>query len=266
MTQDAVERKDQRGVLAPHPVLHRFYGGAEERQPVVNSLFDESARHYDSITTWMSFGTGTRYRREVLQRNGVGRGSRVLDIACGTGQVAAAASELVGPEGLVLGVDPSRAMREVAEQRRGIRTIAGTSELLPVDSASFDFVTMGYALRHSANLAATFGEMRRVLKPGGRAVVLEITPPEGTVARTLLKAYLKHVVPPLTLVITRSFAAKRLMDYYWESIEQCVRPKAILDAMSGAGFEAPTRHRTLGVLNEYVAVAPACDEAVAAHV
>jgi len=88
-----------------------------ERQTVVNRLFDDTARHYDRVTGWMSFGTGARYRRDVLRRSGVGAGSRVLDVACGTGQVAAAALRLVGPDGVVVGVDPSRGMRRVAEAR-----------------------------------------------------------------------------------------------------------------------------------------------------
>lgn len=242
--------------LAPHPVLDRYYAEPGQRQAVVNRLFDDTARHYDRITALMSGGTGARYRRAVLQRVGVGPGSRVLDIACGTGQVSAAAVELVGPRGVVVGVDPSEGMRRVAETRRGIRTCAGTAERLPVDDRSFDVVVMGYALRHASDLIAAFREMHRVLRPGGTVVILEITPPESALARAALKLYLKRIVPPASLLVTGSPRSMELMSYYWDSIEQCVSPAAILDAMAHANLRNPTRHRTLGIFNEYVATAP----------
>jgi demethylmenaquinone methyltransferase / 2-methoxy-6-polyprenyl-1,4-benzoquinol methylase len=246
----------QSTAVAPHEVLTRFYERPEERQGVVSALFDDTAHHYDRITSLMSLGTGARYRREVLTRIGVREGSRVLDVACGTGQVSAAALRLVGPSGQVVGVDPSEGMRRVAESRRAIRTLPGTADRLPVADASFDVVVMGYALRHAADLLAAFREMRRALRPGGMVAILEITPPEGRLSRSLLKFYLKTLVPPATLLVTGSRRAMELMNYYWDSIERCVHPDAILDAMRRAGLERPTRHRTLGVLNEYVASAP----------
>lgn len=249
------ETRDTPG-LAPHPVLERYYERPEERQEVVNHLFDDTARHYDRITGLMSFGSGARYRLDVLKRIGVGPGSRVLDVACGTGQVSAAALRLVAPTGAVVGVDPSEGMRRVAEARRGIRVLEGTANRLPVEDGSFDFVVMGYAMRHAADLIAAFREMRRVLRPGGTVAILEITPPENRVARAILKVYLKHIVPPASLLVTGSRRAMELMSYYWDSIEQCVSPALILDAMAKAGLERPERHRTIGIFNEYVARAP----------
>lgn len=248
--------------LPPHPVLADYYRAPEQRQGVVNRLFDDTARHYDRITWLMSGGTGARYRRDVLSRIGVRAGSRVLDVACGTGQVSAAAIELVGPRGLVLGVDPSAGMRRVAESRRGLRVLEGTADRLPVENASFDFVVMGYAMRHASDLLAAFGEMRRVLRPGGTVAILEITPPTSAAARAALKVYLKHIVPPVSLLVTGSRRAMELMSYYWESIEKCVEPALILDAMTRAGLEAAARHRTMGIFNEYVARAPGGDAGV----
>jgi demethylmenaquinone methyltransferase/2-methoxy-6-polyprenyl-1,4-benzoquinol methylase len=242
--------------LAPHPVLDRYYAEPAERQAVVNSLFDDTARHYDRITSLMSFGTGGMYRREVLRRVGVRAGSRVLDIACGTGQVSAAALRLVGPTGLVIGVDPSEGMRRVAERRRKIRVLEGTAEHLPVESGSFDVVVMGYALRHVSDLIAAFTEMKRALRPGGTVAILEITAPEGRIARALLKAYLKHIVPPASLLVTGSRRSMELMSYYWDSIEQCVRPSLILEAMAEAGLQNPTRSQTISIFNEYISTAP----------
>jgi len=242
-------------------VLGGFYAAPEQRQAVVDGLFEDSAKHYDRITSLMGLGTGVYYRRSVLRRIGVRPGSRVLDVACGTGQVAAAAMGLVGSAGKVLGVDPSAGMRAVAEKRRGIRTLTGTADRLPVEDRSQDFVVMGYALRHVSDLIAAFREMHRVLRPGGTVAILEIAPPEGRLACAMLKAYLKHVVPPMSLLVTASRPAMTLMSYYWQSIEECVRPEEILGAMSEAGLENPVRHRTLGIFNEYIARAAAREPA-----
>ncbi len=238
-------------------MLNRFHGDPGDRQAVVNRLFDDTARHYDRITGLMSLGTGARYRRDVLRRIGVGAGFRVLDVACGTGQVSAAALRLVGPGGTVLGVDPSEGMRRVAESR-GIRTVAGVAERLPVRDGAFDAVVMGYALRHVSDLIAAFREMRRVLRPGGTVAVLEITSPapQAVVRRALLRLYLKHLVPMASLLATGNRRAMDLMRYYWESIERCVAPPTILGAMKDAGLVSPAHHRTLGILSEYTAVAP----------
>ena len=103
--------------LPPHPVLRHFYESAGERQQVVTAMFDDAAVHYDRVTTLMSLGAGARYRRQSLQRVGVASGSRVLDVACGTGQLSEAAIRVVGSTGSVIGVDPSFEMRRVAETR-----------------------------------------------------------------------------------------------------------------------------------------------------
>lgn len=237
---------------APHPVLERFYHRPDERQAVVNGLFDDASPSYDRITSLMSFGTGGWYRRDALRRWGVGPGSRVLDVASGTGQVAAAAMRLSGPEGLVLGVDPSAGMRRVAAQR-GCRVVEGTAERLPVDDASFDLVVMGYALRHVSDLVAAFAEMRRALRPGGRVLILEVTRPESNAARWLLRLYLRGVVPMASLLLTANRRAMELMRYYWESIDRCVPPGAILSAMERSGLRDAAVRRSMGVLTEYTA-------------
>lgn len=247
---------DETASLPPHPVLRSYYESPDDRQAVVNGMFDETAVHYDRVTGLMSFWTGGPYRRFVLKRAGVQEGSRVLDVACGTGQVSAAAKRLVGSSGTVLGVDPSEGMRAVAEARRGIQTVAGTADNLPVEDASFDFVLMGYALRHVADLRTSFEEMRRVLKPGGKVVILEIIAPQKPISRALVKFYLHRIVPPVSMVVTRSRKAKQLMEYYWESIDQCVRPEVILDALGEAGLKDATREGSMRFLSEYVATAP----------
>lgn len=238
---------------------------------MVNELFDDTAAHYDRITGLMSLGSGARYRREVLEQAGIGPGMRVLDVACGTGQVAEAAVGLVGsvvPGGEVVGVDPSAGMRKVAVEKiarlrerdaelAAFEAMAGGAEALPFEDASFDAVTMGYALRHVPDLGVAFREMRRVLRPGGRVLVMEISAPENPLLRWPLKAYMRGVVPPLSRVLTGDPRSHKLMAYYWDTMEHCVPPAAILAAMAEAGFEAPERRRLWGMFSNYFATTPA---------
>jgi demethylmenaquinone methyltransferase/2-methoxy-6-polyprenyl-1,4-benzoquinol methylase len=237
--------------LRPHPTLDRYYSRDSERPAVVSDLFDEGAPYYEWICRVMSFGTGEQYRKQALKDAGLVPGMRVLDVATGTGLVLRAAVEMSGTTGLAVGLDPSRGM--LSECRKGCAAalFQGRGEHLPFADASFDMVSMGYALRHVADLRALFAEYRRVLKPGGRVLVLEITQPDSPVARWLNRFYLRTVVPTVARIGTRAAAASRMMDYFWDTIETCVPPDVILDALRDTGFPNATRRVTGGVLSEY---------------
>lgn len=240
--------------LPPHPVLPGHYRCAEERIGYIRPLFDKSAPYYDRINAWMSLATGTRYRRAALVRAGLGPGQQVLDLACGTGVLARHALDLVGPAGSVLALDPSLPM--LAEARgRGITTLAaGIGESLPLRSESIDFISMGYALRHVADLRLAFAELRRVLRPGGRLLILEMVPPRAPLPRALSRIYLKYLVPSLTTLVTGNPRARRLMEYYWETVDRCVPPELIMEALRTAGFTEVWRTVQFGLLTEYHAV------------
>lgn len=241
---------------APHPTLDKHYGRPEDRQEYVDALFDTAAPHYDWICQVMSFGSGQLYRKQALQRLGLRPGMRVLDVATGTGPVARAAGEILGDPMAVTGLDPSAGMLGQARQVVKGPLVQGRGEALPFASGRFDVVSMGYALRHVPDLAATFREYHRVLKPGGRTLVLEISRPRSRPAYWATRFYMRTVVPFVTRVGTGSQPAVRLMEYYWDTIENCVPPETILDALSQAGFEA--RRNVFGaLLSEYVATRPA---------
>jgi demethylmenaquinone methyltransferase/2-methoxy-6-polyprenyl-1,4-benzoquinol methylase len=106
------------------------------------------------------------------------------------------------------------------------------------------------------DLHATFREYHRVLRPGGRVLILEISRPASKVGCRLARFYLKTMVPLLARLGTGSAAAQRLMAYYWDTIETCVAPAAILEALRAAGFEAERRVEG-GLLSEYTGVKPA---------
>jgi demethylmenaquinone methyltransferase/2-methoxy-6-polyprenyl-1,4-benzoquinol methylase len=227
-----------------------YYADSEAKRRFTGRMFDSSAPDYDRVDRLLALGSGSRYRRQALLRAGLARGMRMLDVAVGTGLVAREAIGVVGDRGCVIGVDPSAGMVAHSEAR-GVALARGRAETLPFAPQSFDFLCMGYALRHLADLQVVFQEFRRVLKPGGRLLLLEITRPEGRVASALLKAYLRGVVPALASLVSRSRDTATLYRYYWDTIEACVPPERIMDTMSAAGFSGVGRSVALGIFSEY---------------
>jgi demethylmenaquinone methyltransferase/2-methoxy-6-polyprenyl-1,4-benzoquinol methylase len=241
----------------PHPVLKKYYARERDRQPFVAALFEGAARYYDRGCAVGSLGTGQAYRRSVLLRSGLRAGARLLDVATGTGLVARCAAQIVGPSGTVVGLDPSGAMLREARKFDAAWLVQGTVEELPFGSEHFDFVSMGYALRHVADLRIALAECLRVLRPGGRLLLLEISQPSTAVGRWVARAYMEKAVPLLTRLLTRSSQAELLMKYHWDTIAECVPPVTILDVLAATGFSDVERRVLGGVLSEYLARKPA---------
>lgn len=225
---------------------------AEARRRFTRRMFDSSARDYDRVDRLLALGSGSWYRRQALLRAGLAPGMHMLDVAVGTGLVAREAVGLVGDRGSVIGVDPSAGMLAQSEAH-GLTLARARAEALPFAAQSFDFLCLGYALRHVADLGAVFGEFRRVLRPGGRLLVLEITRPAGRLAAAALKAYLRGVVPALARVMAGSRDTPALYRYYWDTIEACVPPARILAALAAAGFARVAHGVQLGIFSEYSA-------------
>jgi demethylmenaquinone methyltransferase/2-methoxy-6-polyprenyl-1,4-benzoquinol methylase len=243
-------------VLPPHAPLPRYYSNEEEHERFVRHMFDSTAVDYERVERMLAWGTGSWYRRQALQRAGLQAGMRVVDVGTGTGLLAREALELCGPEGSLIGVDPSPAMMAQA-QLPTAALLQGRAEALPCASASADFLCMGYALRHLSDLDQALAEFRRVLRPGGRLLILEISRPESRLGNALLKGYMRAVVPAAARLITRSADTATLWRYYWDTIEACIAPAEVLEAMRRAGFGDVKRHVELGIFCEYTAVKPA---------
>jgi demethylmenaquinone methyltransferase / 2-methoxy-6-polyprenyl-1,4-benzoquinol methylase len=241
---------------APHPTLTEYYRTAADRDGFVQALFDQAAGSYDRINAAFSLGSGAWYRRRALLRAGLRPGQRMLDVAIGTGLVAREGLRILGRREAVTGLDLSEGM--LAEARRGlaIPLIRARAEALPLADASFDFLSMGYALRHVPDLGAAFAEYRRVLRPGGRLLLLEIGRPEGRLAYRAARFYLGRVVPALSR-LSGGPRAGLMMQYYWDTIDACVPPATILAALADAGFAAPLCETQLGLFRAYMAERPA---------
>jgi demethylmenaquinone methyltransferase/2-methoxy-6-polyprenyl-1,4-benzoquinol methylase len=238
--------------LPPHRPLTEFYPASPLRSHYVSGLFDRAARDYDWMSGLLSLGTDRQYRRHALRQSGLQPGMRVLDVATGTGLVAQAALDLGIAPGDLIGLDPSRGMLEENRKRRAVQLLQGFGEALPFRDSTFDFIAMGYALRHVEDLGCLFAEFNRVLSKHGRVLILEITRPSSTIGFGLMRFYMRRLLPFLTRIGTRHGDSARLMEYYWATIAECVPPASILSALAGAGFTNATRRTRGYILSEYV--------------
>jgi len=200
-------------------------------------MFDRIAPRYDRMNRLLTGGLDQRWRREALARIGVGPGDRVVDVACGTGDLA----ELAARRGArVLAVDFSRGML-VGAARRGVPAslVLGDGARLPVADGVNDAVTCGFALRNFESLAPALAEMARVLRPGGRLAILEVDRPERAWLRAGHGFYFDRVVP-----FVGGLLADRAAYAYLPRSTVYLPPAAELAArLAAAGFERVERIR-----------------------
>lgn len=236
---------------------------AEARLRFVHAGFAAAAAWYDRLNDVFSFGLVTRWRRACLTWCEFRPGLALLDIATGTGELVIQAERALNGHGIAVGLDFCREMLSEAERKitgtRGVRVVwvQGRAEALPFRSATFDRVTVGFALRHVHDLGATLSEIARILKPGGRFVVLEFTRPRNRLARFLLLGYLRRVVPPLVGLVSRNRQVMALARYLPQSIAGFVSGGDLSRSIQAAGLTlAGTRQHMAGLVSLCVGVKP----------
>lgn len=200
----------------------------------VVAMFDRIAPHYDAMNTLMTGGMDRLWRRNALDAAGLRPGMRVLDVATGTGGLALGAAERVGPDGEVVGLDPSGEMllraRRAGARRVGTRLtwVQADALSLPFADGTFDAVTIGFGLRNLPDVAAGLREMARVTADGGRVVVLEIAQPSGGVGGLLFRTWFQRVIPRLGALVGSADAYA----YLPESVERYPAPMRIAELMA----------------------------------
>jgi demethylmenaquinone methyltransferase / 2-methoxy-6-polyprenyl-1,4-benzoquinol methylase len=224
--------------------------GEAEKAERVRGVFDSVATRYDLMNDLMSLGIHRLWKRFAMQLTGVRAGQRVLDLASGTGDLAARLAGLVGPDGLVVMSDINAAMlaqgrdRMLDDGRVGnVRYAQINAEALPFPDGTFDCVTIGFGLRNVTHKERALAEMYRVLRPGGRALVLEFSHPTTAPLRAAYDLYSFHVLPRLGRLVADDEASYR---YLAESIRMHPDQQTLKAMMEAAGFERCDVHNLTG--------------------
>lgn len=208
-----------------------------DKRRVVRAMFDRIAPRYDRMNRLLTAGLDQRWRREALHTIGVGPGDRVVDVACGTGDLA----ELAAARGArVLALDFARGMLDGAA-RRGVAAalVLADGARLPVADAWADVVTCGFALRNFESLPPVLAEMARVLRPGGRLAILEVDRPDSALLRAGHGLYFDRVVP-----FVGGLLSDRKAYAYLPQSTCYLPPAAELHALlEASGFAAVERRR-----------------------
>jgi demethylmenaquinone methyltransferase / 2-methoxy-6-polyprenyl-1,4-benzoquinol methylase len=205
----------------------------------VNRMFDRVAGNYDVLNSVMTAGLHHRWRERAADRAELSPGDSALDICCGTGDLTLELARRVAPDGHVVGSDFSEPMLDLAREKAAEHAAAGVrfewadALQLPYDSERFDAVTVGFGVRNLADLDRGLSEMARVLKPGGRAVILEITQPTRPPLSLFYSLWFDRIVPLLG-----SFSSDpEAYSYLPESVRSFPSPRGLAEKMDRAGFE-----------------------------
>jgi len=221
-----------------------------EKAERVRGVFDSVASRYDLMNDLMSFGVHRLWKRFAVELAGVRAGQRVLDLASGTGDLAARFAGLVGPTGAVVMTDINAAMlargrdRLLDEGRGGnVRYAQIDAEALPFPDATFDCASIAFGLRNVTHKERALAEMHRVLRPGGRALVLEFSHPTTRPLQAAYDLYSFQLLPRLGRWVTGDEASYR---YLAESIRVHPDQETLKGMIAAAGFDRCDVHNLTG--------------------
>jgi demethylmenaquinone methyltransferase / 2-methoxy-6-polyprenyl-1,4-benzoquinol methylase len=214
-------------------------------------MFDRIARRYDLVNTVLSGGTDAGWRRRAARTTGLEPGGSALDIACGSGKLTAVLARIAGPGGRVVGLDFSPQMLDIARRDHpGIEFLEGDALSLPFDDATFDASTNAFGLRNLADPVRGLREMLRVLKPGGRPVVLEFVRPPENLVGTAYRLYLRTLLPAIGGALSGQPAAYR---YLSDTVDAYRTPDELRAMAAAAGWKQirfqPLAMGTVGILS-----------------
>ncbi|MHB1518566.1 MAG: ubiquinone/menaquinone biosynthesis methyltransferase [Acidimicrobiales bacterium] len=222
------------------PVTEELPAGAA-KTAFVRSMFDAIAPRYDMVNRLITFGLDVRWRTVSAGALGLPSGSRILDLACGTGDFLA----ILGRRGFnALGADLSTGM--LHENRTGLPLVLADGSELPLRSGSLDGATCGYALRNFTDLESVFAELGRVLRPGGRVALLEVAEPDQPLLAAGDRLWFRHAVPMIGGLLSDRSAYR----YLPRSTAYLPEVHRLRSMLLSAGFSTVNRRALSGGLSQ----------------
>ncbi|MGP4107430.1 demethylmenaquinone methyltransferase [Virgibacillus sp. L01] len=211
----------------------------QSKEERVHHVFEKIYDNYDSMNSIISFQRHKAWRKSVMQRMNVEKGSVALDVCCGTGDWSIALAEASGSTGEVIGLDFSHNMLSVAEEKNEVLDysqlsfVQGNAMDLPYEDNSFDYVTIGFGLRNVPDYMTVLKEMYRVVKPNGKVVCLETSQPTMNGFRQGYYFYFRFIMPLLGRMFAKSYK-----EYAWlhESAKDFPNKKELKQMFQSAGF------------------------------
>ncbi|MCC9640937.1 bifunctional demethylmenaquinone methyltransferase/2-methoxy-6-polyprenyl-1,4-benzoquinol methylase UbiE [Rhodopirellula sp. JC740] len=243
--------------------------GVDKSGDRVREMFRQIAPRYDAMNHLLSLNVDKWWRRKAVQTLNMDGDAPILDLCCGTGDLAIAIADAAGPDIQVIGSDFCHAMLEIARGKEDKRTrdasggsgrhtipfLEADSMALPFDNDSFQCVTVAFGLRNIADTDQGLSEMTRVCQPGGQVMVLEFSQPTLPVLKQAYNFYFRHVLPRIGQWMARN--DKSAYEYLPESVGQFPCGEALAERMRGVGLENVTfRPLTLGVATIYLGEKP----------
>ncbi|WP_090622662.1 bifunctional demethylmenaquinone methyltransferase/2-methoxy-6-polyprenyl-1,4-benzoquinol methylase UbiE [Parapedobacter indicus] len=228
---------------------------ADKKQQVAN-MFDNISGTYDFLNHFLSLGIDIIWRKKAIRTLKAVRPQYILDVATGTGDFALEALRMLNPR-KIIGVDISQGMLDVAREKiakKGLgdrfEVTLGDSENLPFATDTFDAVTVAFGVRNFEHLEKGLTDICRVLKPGGKAVILEFSKPRKFPVKQLYHFYFNHVTPRIGKMFSKDH---RAYSYLPESVAQFPDGQKFTDILRRAGFsQAVSRPQTFGICTLYI--------------
>ena len=218
----------------------------EEKEAYVRALFDQIAENYDAMNQVMSAGQWSRWHKQFVAMTEFAPGGRILDVACGTGDLSMLDAAQVMPGGSVVGIDISEGMMEVGRKRiaqtpykDAIVMEWGNVMELKYEENSFDGATMGWAMRNVSSIPQTLSEIYRVLKPGSRFVCLEAAKPYSKLVRLGFFLYWKTLLPLIDWAVVKAGRQAKVRPYTYlsRSLDNYPFPNELEQMFRDAGFK-----------------------------
>lgn len=243
--------------MYPHDTVVPFKDSKESKKKQVENMFDNIAFRYDFLNRFLSAGIDMAWRKKAIKQLVSSMPENILDVATGTGDFALTSFQMLKPE-KITGIDISEGMLEIGRKKiekaglqKNIQLLKGDSEAILFDDNTFDAVTVAFGVRNFENLEKGLAEIRRVLKPGGKLVILEFTKPAAPVIKQVYNFYMNTITPKIGKIIAKNNEAYQYLN---DSVLQFPEKESFIHILNQSNYRnAFYKTLTLGICSIYCA-------------